>query len=140
MCGLPHVHGVSWLNPEKIKNCLDDNGLFREDKDGENNLTNLIDEWIKCTLEFGHVDQKDHIKNLSGEIEDMEKHQETLLAEINKINKDIKIIEDEKAAQTEKLKDKVLNAQMNVLKEEKKAKVIDYKENKTKIQSILGDI
>ena len=86
MRGLPHIHGVAWLNPEEIKNCLDENGVFREDKAGEKYLIELIDKWIQCKLEYGHANQKDAIKDLNEELEVIAKEEKNLLTEIEQIN------------------------------------------------------
>ena len=53
MRGLPHIHGVGWLKPEIIQDCLDENGLFREDAEGEILVIDLIDDWISCSLNTG---------------------------------------------------------------------------------------
>lgn len=53
MRGLPHIHGVGWLKQDTIQNCLDENGLFREDAEGEKLVIDLIDEWISCSLDTG---------------------------------------------------------------------------------------
>ena len=139
MRGLPHIHGVAWLNPEKLKDCLDKNGLFREDKDGEKHLIKLIDEWIKCSLEFGHGNQKENIKIWNGKIEDIEKDQEALLTEINQLNKQIKDLQDEKATLEDELTElsddeyylqvlniEVLKSQIKGLTKVKKANVLGF--------------
>ena len=56
MRGLPHIHGVGWLKPEIIQDCLDENGLFREDAEGEILVIDLIDDWISCSLNTGDCD------------------------------------------------------------------------------------
>ena len=50
--GLPHLHGVFWLNEEAVKNYKDENGDFTE------NVTELIDKWVSCSLQTGnpHLD------------------------------------------------------------------------------------
>ena len=53
MRGLPHIHGVFWLKKEYIETCLDRDGLFRTDEEGEKNIIAKIDEWIFCSRKFG---------------------------------------------------------------------------------------
>ena len=71
MRGLPHIHGVAWMDKENIKDCLDENGLFSEDKSKEKSIKELIDEWISCGLKFGHSSQDNDIKVLSASIKDL---------------------------------------------------------------------
>ena len=56
MRGLPHVHGIGWLKKELIQHCLDENGLFREDEEGEKNVIEFIDKWISCSLNTGNAE------------------------------------------------------------------------------------
>ena len=150
MRGLPHIHGVAWLNKDLIKDCVDDNGLFREDKAGEEHLIKLIDQWISCKLEFGHADQNEDIKVRKSKIQHAEKNQESLLAEINQINKDIQDLKNEKALLTEELTElaedehymqllnlEILKAQMKELQNEKKAKVKVYNNIKDNVKPEL---
>ena len=152
MRGLPHIHGVAWLNQEHIKDCVDDNGLFREDKAGEEHIINLIEKWISCDLEFGHADQKEEIKSLNDDLIYCEKGLKVLLDDINLINQNVQNLQQEKATLTEQLagfnKDEhyieinnsnleELNEQLKALINEKKAKVKDYTEIEGKIKSDL---
>ena len=146
MRGLPHIHGVAWLDPEQIKDCIDNNGLFREDKDGEEHIINLIDKWISCELEFGHVDQKERIKSLNDEIINCERDLKALQYDIDIINTNIDNLKQEKANLTEKdaklKKNKLYTKQLKALEKqlkdlinEKKAKVKEYMTVENEIKS-----
>ena len=50
MRGLPHIHGVAWIDKDQIKDCLGEDGLFRTDDEGEEHLIKLINEWTSCSL------------------------------------------------------------------------------------------
>ena len=148
MRGLPHIHGVAWLNPEEIKDCLDVNGLFREDKDGEKHLIKLVDKWISCNLKFGHVDQNQEIKNLNNQIQNFKKDLKALLDEIHQLNKDHKNLHDEKIALSEEYKElssqlerdlqklnlKELKEQMKIFRNEKKSKHEEFKKIEKEIK------
>ena len=53
MRGLPHIHGIAWLKHKHIESCLDRDGLFRSDVEGERNVIALIDKWISCSRNSG---------------------------------------------------------------------------------------
>ena len=65
MRGLPHIHGVAWLDKEQIKDCLSEDGMFREDKEGEGPIIELIDKWMRCSLDCG---DDERLKNLVKEV------------------------------------------------------------------------
>ena len=90
MRGLPHIHGVAWLDKETTKDCLNEEGLFREDKEGEEPIINLIDDWMQCTLEFGHADQKEKIKTLNADLKKINDNKSALDAEMDKLNQQLK--------------------------------------------------
>ena len=46
--GMPHLHGIFWLNKNEIKDCFNENGEYK-DKD----VIKLIDKWISCGLKPG---------------------------------------------------------------------------------------
>ena len=41
--GLPHLHGVFWLEQEALKKYKDENGDFKD------NITELIDKWVSVS-------------------------------------------------------------------------------------------
>ena len=47
--GMPHLHGVFWLNKKEIEACIDEGGEY---KDRE--ITELIDKWVSCSLDTGN--------------------------------------------------------------------------------------
>ena len=54
MRGLPHIHGVAWLNQKDVQSSLDSSGLFdTSTKEREKNVTDLIERWISCSLNTG---------------------------------------------------------------------------------------
>ena len=95
MRGLPHIHGVAWLNTEGVKNCVGEDGLFREDSTGEEYIVNLIDKWMQCSLyseqeiqkiktKINNLDKniqkdKNDEKKFEDKIEDLEKQLKQLL-------------------------------------------------------------
>ena len=91
MRGLPHIHGVAWLDDENLKDCLNEEGLFREDKEGEESIIKLVDEWMKCTLKFGHADQKEKIKTLNSVIKEKKDKKSVLDAEIDTLDQKYKV-------------------------------------------------
>ena len=46
--GMPHLHGVFWLNKKEIEHCIDENGEYKDKE-----ITELIDEWVSCSLDTG---------------------------------------------------------------------------------------
>ena len=46
--GMPHLHGIFWLNKNEIKDCFDENGDYKDD-----DVVKLIDKWISCALNPG---------------------------------------------------------------------------------------
>ena len=46
--GMPHLHGVFWLNENEIKDCIDENGQYKD-----KNVVEMIDKWISCSLDTG---------------------------------------------------------------------------------------
>ena len=44
--GMPHLHGVFWLNKEEIELCKNSDGEYIDDK-----VTDLIDKWVSCSLD-----------------------------------------------------------------------------------------
>ena len=51
--GLPHLHGVFWLNEIAVKKYKDENGDFMD------NVSELIDKWVSCSLETGNPQLND---------------------------------------------------------------------------------
>ena len=45
MRGMPHLHGVFWLSKSEIDRCIDEEGEFKDKE-----VTELIDEWVSCSL------------------------------------------------------------------------------------------
>ena len=95
MRGLPHIHGVAWLDKETTKDCLNEEGLFREDKNGEESIIKLIDKYIQCKLEFGHADLRDEIKKLNTKIKNLEEQQKPLYTEIEQSEQQLKEYREE---------------------------------------------
>ena len=58
MRGLPHIHGVAWLEDKHVQNCLDPDGLFTTDVKKEKNVIDLVDSWISCSLNSGKFTSK----------------------------------------------------------------------------------
>ena len=56
--GLPHAHGVIWLKQDKIKQYLNEEGTFDEEK-----AVPLIDEWISVSLENESETLNNLVKN-----------------------------------------------------------------------------
>ena len=49
--GLPHIHGVAWLDDTELEGCLDEKGIFSNEEDKEVHIKKLIDKWVSCSLE-----------------------------------------------------------------------------------------
>ena len=128
MRGLPHIHGVAWLDQAKIKDTLDEKGIFREDKCGEESIIKLIDEWTSCSLAFGHANQQEDINNLKIEINDYKEDISTLESKIELLNDQIKK-KQQKASLFKKskhnFKDPDLAKQIKALKDQKNFLVED---------------
>ena len=58
--GMPHLHGVFWLNKEEIENCLDENGDYKDKE-----ITELIDKWVSCSLDTGSQKLDKLVKELN---------------------------------------------------------------------------
>ena len=123
MRGLPHIHGVAWLDKENIKTCLNEEGLFREDKEGEPSIITLIDEWIQCTLEFGHADQEEEIKKLNAKIKSLNDDKSVQDAEIDSLNEQLRQSSHELKQSEEFFEITTLKEELNSLKKEK-AKIV----------------
>lgn len=127
MRGLPHIHGVAWLDQESTKDCLDDKGLFREDKDGEAFIITLIDKWTKCSLNPGGENEQNDKKKLNKKIKTLLMDHKSLIQKLNK-NKEF-----EKNLQSQNQK---LNEQLKTLtKNSKKRKLLVKELAKLKKQS-----
>ena len=46
--GMPHLHGVFWLNKEEIEHCIDEDGEYKDKE-----ITEVIDNWVSCSLNTG---------------------------------------------------------------------------------------
>ena len=57
--GLPHLHGVFWLNEIAVKKYKNENGDFMD------NVTELIDKWVSCSLETGNPQLNDLVKEVN---------------------------------------------------------------------------
>ena len=57
--GMPHLHGVFWLNKEEIDYCKNSDGEYIDDK-----VTDLIDKWVSCSLNT----QDDRLDSLVKEV------------------------------------------------------------------------
>ena len=114
MRGLPHIHGVAWLESEEIKDCLAEDGVFREDPEGEEFLINLINKWYQCSLYSEQEIQKIKIK-----INDLETN-------IQKYENDEKKLNEEKEDLLKQLKES----------KNLPAKTGNKKQYKTKIKTI----
>ena len=58
--GMPHLHGVFWLNENEIKDCIDENGQYKDE-----NVVELIDKWISCSLNTGNEKLNKLIKDVN---------------------------------------------------------------------------
>ena len=132
MRGLPHIHGVAWLDKEKIKDCLNEDGLFREDKNGEESIIKLIDNWMQCTLEFGHADQEEEIKTLNATIKNFKDYQSTLNAEMKKLKQELKKSQNELKQSEQYFDITTLKLELKKVKKEKKVLLEDSNKGKTK--------
>ena len=110
MRGLPHIHGVAWLDKEKIKDCINDDGLFSDDKNNEESLKKLIDEWISCDLKFGFSPQEKDIKTLSASIKGLHEDKRMLSGKIADLKDQIKEIQ----SQINKLSKEAKNVKKNI--------------------------
>ena len=74
MRGLPHLHGVFWLNQEEAEKYQDGNGNFTDEK-----VPELIDKWISCSL-TNYKDEKSDEKeeNPDDQQEKIDERQENL--------------------------------------------------------------
>ena len=59
MRGLPHLHGVFWLEEEAIKKYKDENGNYKD------NITELIDKWVSVSLETKNPALNDLVKEVN---------------------------------------------------------------------------
>ena len=57
--GLPHLHGVFWLNQDALKKYLDENGDFKD------NITELIDKWVSVSLDTKCTPLNDLVKQVN---------------------------------------------------------------------------
>ena len=141
MRGLPHIHGVAWLDPEKeeVKECLDENGLFKEDNDGEKFIINLVDDWIKCSLEFGHANQESDIKELNAKIQKCKKDLITLTEGIDKISQHLEALHDQEKVLTKENVEQNLQMkeEKKCLKNDKKTLVKEFDKIEEMIESLL---
>ena len=46
LCGMPHLHGVFWLNEREIQSCKNSDGEYINEK-----VVELIENWILCSLD-----------------------------------------------------------------------------------------
>ena len=58
--GMPHLHGVFWLDKEEIGHCLDENGDYKDKE-----ITELIDKWVSCSLNTGSQKLDKLVKELN---------------------------------------------------------------------------
>ena len=140
MRGLPHIHGVAWLDKEKIKDCIDDEGLFSDDRNKEKYLKQLIDEWISCDLKFGFSNQEKDIKKLSASIKGLYEDKRILSGKIADLKDQIKDIQ----SQINKLSQKPQNVKKNNTISQLKKKVTSCRKernsNVKKLQEKNKDI
>ena len=59
MRGLPHLHGVFWLEEEAIEKYKDENGDYKD------NITELIDKWVSVSLETKNPSLNDLVKEVN---------------------------------------------------------------------------
>ena len=59
MRGLPHLHGVFWLEEEAIEKYKDENGNYKD------NITELIDKWVSVSLETKNPALNDLVKEVN---------------------------------------------------------------------------
>ena len=50
------IHGVAWLDDDELENCLDEKGVFSEDKKKEKYIQKLVDKWVSCSLNADEVE------------------------------------------------------------------------------------
>ena len=48
--GMPHLHGVFWLEEEEIKSCKNEEGDYIDEK-----VVELIDKWVSCSLDTQEI-------------------------------------------------------------------------------------
>ena len=104
MRGLPHIHGVAWLDQEMTKDCLDENGLFREDKEGEPYIINLIDKWTKCSLNHGGENGQIDVMELNEKLKTLLRNRKSMMQKLNKNKESEKKFKLRKQALNEQLK------------------------------------
>ena len=46
--GMPHLHGIFWLDKNEVKDCFNENGEYKDEE-----VIKLIDKWISCGLTPG---------------------------------------------------------------------------------------
>ena len=65
MRGLPHLHGVFWLNQDAVEK-------YKDDKTGDfkDNVTELVDKWVSCSLDTGN-------ENLDALVKEVNVHNHT---------------------------------------------------------------
>ena len=131
MRGLPHIHGVAWLDKENIKDCLNEEGLFREDKEGEESIINLIDEWMQCSLQFGHGKQENRIKKLNAELKKFKEKQFTLEAKIKLLDQELKECKEKITGTEDYFHISTLRVELKSLRKAKKLLNNDTKKAKT---------
>ena len=134
MRGLPHIHGVAWLDKENIKDCLNEEGIFREDKEGEESIINLIDEWMQCSLNFGHGNQEKKIKELNAKLKEATEKKYTLEAELNKLKQELKECNKKITQSEDYFNISTLKAELKSLRLAKKLLDNDTKKGKTKLK------
>ena len=72
--GMPHLHGVFWLNKMEIEHCIDENGEYKDDE-----VTRLIDKWVSCSLDTGS-------ENLNLLVQEVNEHHHTHSCQKGKSN------------------------------------------------------
>lgn len=58
--GMPHLHGVFWLNKEEIEHCMDEDGEYKDKE-----ITELIDKWVSCSLDTGSEPLNNLVKEVN---------------------------------------------------------------------------
>ena len=140
MRGLPHIHGVAWLDQSKIKDCVDENGLFKEDKSGEASIIKLIDGWTKCSLQFGHKNQKTDILNLINEIDKKKVNINTTNSEIQELDCQIKLKQLQKATLIKESKNVKKKTKQNLKDSELMNQIKSLKKEKNHLEKRMGEL
>ena len=140
MRGLPHIHGVAWLDKEKIKDCINDDGLFSDDKNNEESLKKLIDEWISCDLKFGFSPQEKDIKKLSASIKGLYEDKRLLSGKIADLKDQIKYIQSLINKLTKEAKNVKKNIKISQLKKKLTSCRKERNSNVKKLQETSKDI